>query len=319
MIAPRHLQILRRLPLVATAALWLTIVAAAAAAPHGDEVAPPTMIGMPTHHVVTGAETFVALMAQYDVGYTELLAANPGVDPWVPPAGTVLDIPTAHLLPRAPYRGIVINLADQRLYRFDEGMASPQSFPIGIGREGWKTPLGETKVAGKRENPVWYPPASIRIEQPSLPGAVPPGPDNPLGRHALDLAWDSYVIHGTNRPAGIGRRVSHGCIRLAPDNIARLFADVPVGTPVTIVDEPVKIGWAYGELWLEVHPNQTQADELETRGQFTPAPAPTAGTRILAAAGSSRNRLDWAVIQTAIAERRGVPVRITRRSGDPDS
>jgi L,D-transpeptidase ErfK/SrfK len=269
------------------------------------------IVGFPTLHVVSGKETFVELMAVYDVGYIELIAANPGVDPWLPPAGAVLDIPTAHLLPRAPRRGIVVNLAEMRLYRFPAKPGMPESFPIGIGQEGWSTPLGDTKVVKKLTDPVWYPPASIRAERPELPGAVPPGPDNPLGGHALYLDWDAYLIHGTNRPGGIGRRVSHGCIRLAPDNIARLFAMTPPGTPVTIVDEPVKVGWANGELWLEVHPSQRQADELETRGAFTPEGAPGAGTRILAAAADAKARLDWPAIARAIAQRRGVPVRIT--------
>jgi L,D-transpeptidase ErfK/SrfK len=275
---------------------------------------PSDLMGVPTRYRVGGQETFVALMARYDVGYTELAAANPGVDPWVPKAGTTLDIPTAHLMPRGPRRGIVINLADQRLYWFPKPPTPPQSFPIGIGREGWTTPLGPTYVAGKRRNPVWTPPASIRAERPSLPATVAPGPDNPLGAFALDLGWDSYVIHGTNRPGGIGRRVSHGCIRLANDDIARLFATVAVDTPVFIVDEPAKIGWHDGDLWLEVHPDQRQADELEEAGRFTPAPVPGLGTRILSAVGDRRFQIDWATVTRAVAERRGVPVRIAAMS-----
>ncbi len=271
------------------------------------------MLGAPTLHTVTGEETFVALMARYRVGYTELVAANPGIDPWIPEPGTTLDIPTAHLLPTGPRRGIVVNLADQRLYWFPEPPARPASFPIGIGGEGRATPVGETNVAGKREHPIWYPPQSMRDADPSVPGAVLSGPDNPLGDHALDLDWGSYVIHGTNRPAGVGRRVSHGCIRLAPDDIALLFAAVAPGVPVTIVDEPIKLGWSDGDLWLEVHPSQEQADELEERGAFTPAPASGAGKRILAAvATTDRSRLDWPAIQRAITERRGIPVRIMK-------
>jgi L,D-transpeptidase ErfK/SrfK len=296
---------MRRLPILATVAACLAM------SPAQADNGVPDMIGVPTRHVVSGEETFVALMARYGVGYTELVAANRGADPWLPKPGSMLDIPTAHLLPQGPRQGIVVNLADQRLYWFADPPAAPQSFPIGIGREGWSTPLGETTVAGKRENPVWYPPASIRAEQPSLPGAVPPGPDNPLGAHALYLGWDAYVIHGTNRPGGIGRRVSHGCIRLAPDDIARLFAAVAPGTPVTIVDQPVKLGYRGDTLYLEVHPNQEQADELEQTGHFTPAPIAGVVAQINAVAGPERERIDWTAVERAIAERRGVPVRIT--------
>ena len=156
------------------------------------------------------------------------------------------------------------------------------------------------------------PPASIRAEKPHLPATIPPGLANPLGDHALDLDWESYVIHGTNRAAGIGRRISHGCIRLYPDDIAWLFGRVAIGTKVRIVDQPAKLGWMGGNLYLEAHPNQRQADELEKDRRFAPEPIPELTWRINRAAGDDAGRLDWTAARQAVEERRGIPVRITR-------
>jgi L,D-transpeptidase ErfK/SrfK len=258
------------------------------------------------------ADTFVAIAQRFDLGYVELLAANPGVDPWLVGAGRVILLPSAHLLPDGPLEGIVINLADQRLYFFPPDGAAMRSFPIGLGRKDWETPTGETRIVDKRYKPTWVPPASIRAEKPHLPEAIPPGPANPLGDYALDLGWERYVIHGTNRSAGIGRRISHGCIRLYPDDIAWLFGRVEIGTEVRIVDQPAKLGWIGGDLYLEVHPNQRQADELEKNRRFAPEPIPELIWRINRAAGDAAGRLDWTAARQAVEERRGIPVRITR-------
>ncbi|MEN8198290.1 MAG: L,D-transpeptidase family protein, partial [Pseudomonadota bacterium] len=145
-----------------------------------------------------------------------------------------------------------------------------------------------------------------------LPGKVPPGPRNPLGRHALNLAWKGYVIHGTNKPYGIGRRVSSGCIRLYPEDIALLFRLVSVGTPVAIVYQPVKLGWSDGELYMEVHPTAAQGDELEARGWFTPAAIQALDARVRNAASATSYRVAWDIVYDAARKRRGVPVRITR-------
>jgi len=257
-------------------------------------------------------DTFISIARRFGLGYVELLAANPGVDPWLLGDGQKILLPNAHLLPDAPREGLVINLADQRLYFFSPEGGAIRSFPIGLGRTGWETPTGETRIAGKRYKPTWIPPASIRAEKPHLPAAIPPGPANPLGDHALDLAWENYVIHGTNRPAGIGRRISHGCIRLYPEDIAWLFAKVPIGTGVRIVDQPAKLGWFASELYLEVHPGQRQADELEKEGRITPEPIPELIWRIKQAAGDDAGRLDWIATRRAVEERRGIPVRVTR-------
>ena len=153
---------------------------------------------------------------------------------------------------------------------------------------------------------------AIRAENPDLPLSVPPGPDNPLGAFALSLAWPSYVIHGTNKPDGVGRRVSHGCIRLYPESIETLYPMVPVGTLVTTVDQPVKVGMAGGALYLEVHPSQGEIDEVEASGAVE-SPAPLGvETYVRAKAGAMLDQVDWALVERTARERRGLPVRIAR-------
>jgi L,D-transpeptidase ErfK/SrfK len=163
----------------------------------------------------------------------------------------------------------------------------------------------------KRPNPTWYPPPAKRAEDPDLPAAVPPGPDNPLGDFALYLGWPRYLIHGTNQPYGVGRRLSAGCIRLYPEDIARLYPMVSIGTPVTVVDEPVKLGWSKGDLFLEIHPTQAQADELEDKRRFTTRVIDRLVERIKQAAGEHAGRLDWELVARAAKDRSGVPVKIT--------
>ncbi len=292
----------------------LLLAMSALAAPVAPEpaIAADDRIGRFEYYRIRGHETLLEIARLYDLGYIELLAANPGIDPWMPENGRTLVLPKAHLLPNAPRRGIVINLPELRLYFFRKGRGPVLTFPVGIGRLGRETPTGVTRVKAKRKNPTWIPPASIRAERPGLPSEVPPGPANPLGHRALDLAWQGYVIHGTNRPYGIGRRVSSGCIRLYPEDIELLFEHVVVGTPVTIVDQPVKLGWSNGALYLEVHPTATQGDELETRGWFTPAAIPTLYARVHDAAGPAAHRVVWSIVYDAARLRRGIPVRITR-------
>jgi L,D-transpeptidase ErfK/SrfK len=256
-------------------------------------------------------DTLLDIARAEELGVVELMAANPGVDPWYPGAGVKLVLPTAHLLPDAPRRGIVINLAELRLYFFhpEKGVFS---FPIGNGREGFSTPNGETKVVRKQANPTWYPTAAKRAEDPELPAVVPPGPDNPLGEFALYLGWPTYLVHGTHKPWGVGRRVSRGCIRMYPEDIAWLFEQVPVGIPVTVVTQPVKLGRRDGQLYIEVHPSLAQIDQIEETGRLTPEPMADQTDAVLMAAGPDIERIDWNAVDRAVAERRGYPVRITR-------
>jgi L,D-transpeptidase ErfK/SrfK len=287
----------------------MSVLAAAAPTP---VFATEDWIGRFEYYQITGQKNLLQVARLNGLGYIELLAANPGIDPWVPEKGRILVLPKAHLLPDAPRQGIVINLAEMRLYFFRKKGAPILTFPLGIGRMGRETPTGVTHVRAKRKNPTWIPPASIRAERPGLPGKVPPGPRNPLGDYALDLAWRGYVIHGTNKPYGIGRRVSSGCIRLYPEDIAQLFRLVSVGTPVTIVYQPVKLGWSHGELYMEVHPTAAQGDELEAHGWFTPAAIQSLDNQVRNAAGSTSYRVAWEIVYDTARKRRGVPVRITR-------
>ena len=209
-------------------------------------------------------------------------------------------------------RGIVINRPELRLYYFGDGAGQVVTYPIGVGRQGRETPLGSTSIAAKRESPTWRPPPSIRAERPELPASVPPGPENPLGLFAMNLGWQNYVIHGTNKPYGIGRRVSSGCIRLYPEDIERLFDRVEINTPVMVVDQAVKLGWAGGELYMEIHPTVAEGDELEEKGWYTPTPVPELKERVLKAAGTHAARIYWPAVARAEQAKRGIPVRITR-------
>ena len=258
-------------------------------------------------------DTMVDLARRYNVGYTELRAANPLVDPWLPGKGTEILIPTVHIVPNGVKKGVVLNLADQRLYYFKPGTEKVVSVPVGIGSDGWSTPTGKTWVIKKRERPTWYVPKSIQEDDPELPAVVPPGPDNPLGEYAIYLGWRSYLIHGTNKPYGVGRRVSHGCVRLYPEDIAWLFQVIPVGTQVTVVDQPVKIAWVGDELLLEVHPSQSQADQLEAGEKVAQEPPPEFGFQITKAAGAFAPKLDWELIRKTVNERTGLPVPILKR------
>jgi len=248
-------------------------------------------------------DTFFKLGRRYDVGYDELRHANPGVDPLLPGEGTEIVIPTQYVLPDAPRRGIVLNIPEYRLYYFPEDGGRVITHPIGIGREGWTTPYGRTTVAGKTVKPTWYPPESIREEHAAngdpLPAAVPPGPDNPLGDYALRLGFPSYLIHGTNKPYGVGMRVSHGCIRMYPEDIEALFALVEPGTPVTIINQPYKVGWGEGGLYLEAHRPLAEESEAWTATELT--------VRFVAATGTRRAEVRWDQADTVLATGNGIP------------
>lgn len=206
-------------------------------------------------------DTFSDLARTYGLGYDDLLAANPGIDPWLPGENTPIVLPTQYVLPNAPKRGVILNIATKRLFYFpatEEGAEQQVlTYPIGIGRVGWETPLGDTTVIAKAENPSWWVPASVRREHAEmgdpLPSVVPPGPDNPLGTRVLKLKMPGYLIHGTNQPYGVGMRVSHGCVRLYPENIEFLYTLVDVGEVVTIMNEPYQMGRKDGVLYFEAH------------------------------------------------------------------
>lgn len=216
---------------------------------------PAPMIGRNRKVTVHPRETLMDLAYREGVGFQNLVAANPGIDPWLPPGKARIVIPEAAILPAAAGPGITINLAEFRLYYIweEKGRRRLRVYPIGIGSEGWESPEGNFTIIQKLEKPTWTPPPSIRRERPDEPAFVPPGPDNPLGDYWLGLSARGYGIHGTNKPMGVGRRVSRGCIRLYPDDIRDLYRRVKVGTPVRIIYQPIKLGLQKKSLVLEVH------------------------------------------------------------------
>jgi L,D-transpeptidase ErfK/SrfK len=220
-----------------------------------------SVVGDPQIVISRDSDTFPDLAREYGLGYDELVEANPGIDPWLPGMNTPILLPTQYVLPDVPRQGIVLNIASKRLFYFpkvNEGEPiQVLTYPIGIGRVGWETPLGEAKVVAKQTDPTWYVPASVLKEHAEngdpLPAVVPPGPDNPLGRHSMRLDKPGYLMHGTNQPYGVGMRVSHGCVRLYPENVEVLYSLVTVGEKVNIINEPYLAGWRDGELFFESH------------------------------------------------------------------
>ena len=257
-------------------------------------------------------DTLLDIARRYDLGYEEIIAANPGVDPWLPGAGTRVVLPTQFVLPGGAREGLVLNLASMRLFYFPKPApgepAEVITHPIGIGREGWLTPQGTMHIIQKKEKPAWTVPESVRREHAeqgeTLPKIVPPGPDNPLGDFAMRLSNPSYLIHGTNQPYGVGIRVSHGCVRLYPEDIARLFPLVPMGTPVRIINEPYVAGWRDGQLYLEAH--QPLAEEAKRwNGSLEPM------ERAVAAKANGQSiGVSWDKAREVAREARGLPLPI---------
>jgi L,D-transpeptidase ErfK/SrfK len=266
-------------------------------------------------------DTFVDIARSYGLGFDELVQANPDVDPWLPGEGTPVILPTRFVLPSAPREGVVLNVASKRLFYYPPAVGDEprrvETFPIGIGREGWATPTGETEVVSKARDPVWFVPASIRKEHAEagdpLPPQVPPGPDNPLGTRVLGLGLPGYLIHGTNKPAGVGMRVSHGCVRLFPEDIEYLYEELPVGTPVRIVNQPYLVAWQQGELLLEAHP------PLEEDERDWPAALPEIARAAVIDAESDAKYSLAAVDEARLAEvavqQRGLPVSVLASGG----
>lgn len=278
------------------------------------------LIGQLRTITVTDEETLADVAREHKVGHEEIRLVNPGVDFWLLTPGTRVLLPKRHVLPRAAREGLVLNVPEMRLYYFprpcdDATRCSVATYPVSIGQRNWQTPLGSTRVTRKAANPSWTPPESIRREAEAdgrwLPAMVPPGPDNPLGTHALYLGLPGYWIHGTNRPYGIGMRITHGCVRMYPEDIKSLFSQVEVGTLVRIVNQPVKFGWSGNALYMEAHP------PLEEDGSDFMALKDAALQRLEQIAVQRPYELNGRAFLRALKQQRGIPLAIAHASDSP--
>ncbi len=306
---------MRHSPFVALFLLQLTASPLAAHAASYPLAPGQAAVGEMRSYTTVEKDKLLDLAVTYDLGYTELIAANRGIDPWSPEVGSHIVVPTLHILPTGPRSGIVVNLATQRLFYFPPGGNTVETYPIGVGVPGRVTPVGTTTIVRKGAHPSWVPTPSIRAEEPDLPAVVPPGPDNPMGDYALYLGWRGYAIHGTNRTYGIGRNLTHGCIRLYPQDIERLFREIPVGTRVTVISGEVQTAKLGGELYLSVYPTRAQIDELDVGKQPRPDPVKDLHGLVSKAAGADASRISWSIVDTVGRERTGVPTQITLSNG----
>lgn len=258
-----------------------------------------TVVGVFQYYCPKKEDTLLDIARKFDLGFHELTSLYPDMDPWLPPEGSKLLIPTCWILPETKRNGIVINMPETRLYLFLNSIHIVTSFPISLGDPEWVTPVGLFFVEGKRTNPTWHIPKSLQDEYGMT--SMPPGPDNPLGTHCLNLSPGDYRIHGTHQPWGVGRLVSHGCIRLYPEDIAELYKLVPVGTQVEIIYEPVKIGFKRGRIFIEVHndiynrvPNLLQytIDKISAKGL--------------------RYKVDLKKVILAVSKKEGIPADVTQ-------
>lgn len=292
-------------------ALSATLSANAVVWPLGED---EQVVGELITDRLRGDDTLVDMARMHNIGHFEIRAANPEIDPWLPESGAEVLIPQLHVLPDVEREGIVVNLAERRLYYFadswpDRDGAVVSTHPVGVGLLDRATPVTQARVTAKVDNPAWYPNEKTREwyrreKNEILPPMVPAGPENPLGQHALILDADGLLIHGTHRPAGVGMRVSQGCIRLYPESIANLIGQVPVGTRVRVIDQPARSGWRGEMLYLEVDPAgdepETRHDEAVWREIRT----------LLESRAAGRAGVDWDAARAAFERADGVPVAV---------
>jgi L,D-transpeptidase ErfK/SrfK len=281
------------------------------------------VVGQDKSVVTVYEDTLYDLARKFSLGSEELIRVNPGIDPWLPGAGKTLVVPDSHILPPGPHEGIVVNLPEHRLYYYPKpkrgGPIQVITYPVSIGKMDWRTPLGLTHVIGKQKNPVWYPPESVRKEHAEagdpLPPSVPSGPDNPLGLFAMRLAAGNgtYLIHGTNNPIAVGLAVTHGCIRMYPDDVAALFPLIPVGTPVRLINEPIKVAWVDGELLLEAHP------PVDAQGQSFEPDIDQFAERLRAAVGETTVAIHWDYAREVLEKADGVLATVALEADDPNA
>ena len=269
------------------------------------------LVGEITTVAASHDDTLTDIARIHGLGYEEIVWANPTVDIWLPGDGTQVTLPTRFVLPGTTRDGIVVNIAEYRLYHYykSNGQMMVSTYPISIGRMDWATPIGRWAVTAKQKDPAWYPPESVRKEHLEdgrgfLAEMVPAGPDNPLGQYALRLSATGYLIHGTNKPVGVGMQITHGCIRMYPEDIEKLFPQIPVKTPVTIMNQPYKFGWFGNDLYLEVHP--PLEDDHSTRDREMTA---LTEQYVLVTRGHPA-RIDWQAVEEAYRRRDGIPVKV---------
>jgi L,D-transpeptidase ErfK/SrfK len=269
-------------------------------------------------------DTLLDIARHHDLGQNEILLANPDVDRWLPETGSIVVLPNRFIIPDAERTGLILNLPEMRLYYFPK--TKPGRFPVmithpvSVGRMDWVTPLGRTKIAAKQKDPSWRPPESIKKEASQdgkvLPDVIPAGPDNPLGRYAMRLGIPGYLIHSTNKPYGVGMRVTHGCVRMYPEDIEALFNDIPVGTPVQIVNQPIKLGWLADTLFIELHPplDEDLAQYEDYLQRVLDAIAEFIADRDTTLEGESTRSftLNGKAIRQAVKEKNGIPVAISQ-------
>ena len=293
-----------------------------------------SIIGKLDSAVVGREHTLLDIAREYGFGYQDLQLLNPEIDTWMPKDGEVVQLPSRFILPDVPREGVVLNIPEMRLYYFPPHKKGEPvkvfTYPLGIGREGWATPYKKTRIISKKKHPDWRPPKSILKEHEDagdpLPEVVKAGPDNPLGDYALRLGLPAYLIHGTNKPWGIGMRVSHGCIRLYPEDIAELFQKVKVGTPVNIINNPYKIGGADGVLYLEAHPPLRTAtrdeygnvaesvdeygEPINRANDYGTVNFTQVVGMIVASTNEDEYFIDWGMAKIVSSEAKGIPIAI---------
>jgi L,D-transpeptidase ErfK/SrfK len=281
------------------------------------------VIGTDEHVKSAYQDTLLDIARRYSLGYEEIIRANPGTDLWIPGEGKDILLPGQRILPPGPHEGIVVNIPEHRLYYYPKPKRNEKpvviTFPVSIGKMDWHTPLGQTRVIQKIKHPAWYPPESVRKEHEAngdpIPKVVPAGPDNPLGDYAMRLAVGdgAYMIHGTNNPMAVGMAVTHGCIRMYPEDVASLFPLIPVGTKVYLINEPVKTAFVDGELLLEVHP------PVDAQGQSTDPDMQLLSERLDKALGSTTAAIHWDFARQALQAATGMPVVVGLEADLPEA
>jgi L,D-transpeptidase ErfK/SrfK len=269
-----------------------------------------TVIGAVRAYRIRKGDTLIDLARFYSLGWNEITEANPGIDPWVPPVGATILLPMEWVLPCCTYEGLVVNIPEMRLFLYRRTPGDPHTtivntYPVGLGRDDWRTPQGKFKIRGKTVNPTWNIPESIRkehIEERDDPRTSIPGgdPDNPLGKHRIELTLPMYGIHGTNIPWGVGMQVSHGCVRLYPEDIERMFPLVSIGTPGEFAYQPVKVGVRGGAVYVETH-----------RDIYGHAPALYQEAKEAIERTALATRVDESLLMRALEDGSGMPVRVS--------